>query len=92
MFIKDRWFYLLSFFDLPSGSIMGLFTFMVISLSCFCIVSGRPFPATIASIYSVAVSGYVVHRTFGGSIQGQSDVTVTTQINNPSSSQVKQGE
>lgn len=63
--IRDNWFFMLSFLDIPSGVIMGLFTLTIIALAVYCVIADKLFPSSIATIYSVAVSGYVVHRTWG---------------------------
>lgn len=49
---------LLSCFDIPGGVILGLFSLAVISLSCYAIITAKPFPDSIRDIYLGVVTAF----------------------------------
>lgn len=52
---------IIELFDLPSGSLMGLYTLIIIGFSVYLIIVSKDFPATVVSTYQFVV------LTFAGS-------------------------
>lgn len=49
---------ILSAFDIPGGSILGLFSLAIVSLSCYSVVSARPFPSEIRDMYLGVITAF----------------------------------
>ena len=50
--------------DISGGAILGLWSLMMLALSCFCVVAKRDMPSAVASSYGIIVGAYAVTRTF----------------------------
>lgn len=44
--------------DIRGGAILGLFSLAMVSLCCFAVVTGKPFPSQIRDIYLGVISAF----------------------------------
>lgn len=68
---------ILSFFDIPGGVVIGLFSLEMLALIPWAILSGVPFPATVRDIYLGVIAAFAstnVAKHFSKS-GGQNDKT-----------------
>lgn len=49
---------ILSLFDIPGGSILGLYSLAVIALSCYSVITSKAFPSEIRDMYLGIITAF----------------------------------
>ena len=54
---------LIEFFDLPGGSLMGLYTLVMIVFSVYLTIHAKEFPSSVVSVYQFVVMTFAGSKT-----------------------------
>lgn len=61
--VSKWWLLIWDCFNLKGGSIVGLYTLCMISLSCWVTVSGMDLPSGVVTAYGLVIGAYAANKT-----------------------------